>query len=82
MIKCDEDTMGLITDFFDGKNLYKYKTQNKLELNEVLKIVYNISNILEYLHKQAPPILHRDLKLENILINKDDIRLVDFGWSN
>lgn len=81
-MKCDEETMGLITDFFAGKNLYKYKTQIKLEPNEILRIVYNISNILEYLHKQTPPILHRDLKLENILILKNDIRLVDFGWSN
>lgn len=27
LIQCDEQTFGLITDYFMGKNLYKYKTQ-------------------------------------------------------
>ena len=36
---------------------------------------------LDYLHGQKPPIIHRDLKCDNVLINghTGDIRLGDFG---
>ena len=38
---------------------------------------------LEYLHKQEPPVIHRDLKCDNIFINgtSGDLRTGDFGLS-
>ena len=38
---------------------------------------------LEYLHSQDPPIIHRDLKCDNIFINgtTGDLRIGDFGLS-
>lgn len=38
---------------------------------------------LEYLHKQDPPVIHRDLKCDNIFINgtSGDLRIGDFGLS-
>jgi serine/threonine protein kinase len=38
---------------------------------------------LEYLHSQNPPIIHRDLKCDNIFINgtSGDLRIGDFGLS-
>jgi cyclin G-associated kinase len=47
---------------------------------QVIKIFYQICRSVQYLHSQEPPIIHRDLKLENFLISKDDqIKLCDFG---
>jgi hypothetical protein len=42
-----------------------------------------ILNGLEYLHSQNPPIIHRDLKCDNIFINgtSGDLRIGDFGLS-
>lgn len=42
-----------------------------------------ILNGLEYLHSQDPPIIHRDLKCDNIFINgtSGDLRIGDFGLS-
>lgn len=42
-----------------------------------------ILNGLEYLHSQDPPIIHRDLKCDNIFINGTcgDLRIGDFGLS-
>jgi WNK lysine deficient protein kinase len=38
---------------------------------------------LDYLHSHVPPIIHRDLKCDNIFINggTGEIRLGDFGLS-
>lgn len=58
-----------------------------ISLPEKVKILSQISIGMYYLHSLQPPILHLDLKLENILCNigKDqnptDIKLCDFGLS-
>lgn len=38
---------------------------------------------IQYLHSQSPPIIHRDLKCDNIFINgaAGDIRIGDLGLS-
>ena len=45
-------------------------------MKDLLSAVY-------YLHCMEPPIIHRDIKLENVLLHEDGkIKLTDFGWSN
>lgn len=44
------------------------------------KLTYSLSKALAYMHYCNPPVLHRDLKVENILIlNQDHYKLCDFG---
>jgi WNK lysine deficient protein kinase len=44
---------------------------------------FQILNGLDYLHSQDPPVIHRDLKCENIFINgtSGDLRIGDLGLS-
>lgn len=49
----------------------------------VLGWAKEISEILRYLHEQNPPIIHRDLTPENLILSDDGfIHLIDFGAAN
>lgn len=41
-----------------------------------------MADALDYLQSKSPPIVHWDLKLENILFNGNNVKIIDFGWSN
>uniref|UniRef100_A0ABM0MTK8 Hormonally up-regulated neu tumor-associated kinase homolog A-like n=1 Tax=Saccoglossus kowalevskii TaxID=10224 RepID=A0ABM0MTK8_SACKO len=48
---------------------------------EVRKYLRQLISAVDYLHRAG--IVHRDLKIENLLLDNDDnIRLIDFGLSN
>ncbi len=45
-------------------------------MRDLLSAVY-------YLHKMDPPIIHIDIKLENILLHENGtLKITYFGWSN
>ena len=88
----------IITEFCNGGSLSecleKYQNQNATAFSEeiVQYLMRQILDAMRYLHKMK--ILHRDLKLDNILVNYDNendrlnnnimkakIKIIDFGLS-
>ncbi|KAI9276505.1 kinase-like domain-containing protein [Sporodiniella umbellata] len=61
-------------------DLMNRRLQQRLTEPEILKIFSDVTEALAYMHYCNPPVLHRDLKVENILIlNQDHYKLCDFG---
>ncbi|NWQ78538.1 GAK kinase, partial [Columbina picui] len=60
--------------------LKKVESKGPVSCDTVLKIFYQTCRAVQHMHKQKPPIIHRDLKVENLLIsNQGTIKLCDFG---
>ncbi len=61
------------------QNYVKTKIDRKVDEKEGKDIYYQIINGMDYLHQNN--IIHRDLKLENIIIDdKKNIKIIDFGF--
>lgn len=71
-------TGGSVSNFLHGPNPRKFIPVKALEM------LSGVARGMFYLHASAPPILHRDLKASNILINRTLTHCVicDFGLSS
>ncbi len=68
----------LILRFIDGKTLKAVLQEQRLNTQQILKIVRPIADALAYAHSRG--VLHRDVKPSNILIdNEGHVYLTDFG---
>lgn len=73
----------LVMDFVDGETLEARLARaqgGRLPLNEALGIAHQLCEVLDYLHRQNPPVVFRDLKPGNIMFNtQGQVKLIDFG---
>ncbi len=69
------------TEFLDGDNLSTYiKTDANLSISTVYRLATEMLSALEYLQTREKPILHRDVKPQNIIWdNKGRFVLIDFN---
>lgn len=75
----------LVQTYITGKSLQDYlDAGRKFSEKETKKIAKSLLEILIYLHGCTPPVIHRDIKPDNILITVssnrlDQVYLIDFG---
>jgi serine/threonine protein kinase len=65
-----------------GSALHYLQRHGPLPEEELARLIYQIGGALAYLHSRRPPVLHLDLKPDNILLSSSgDYMLADFGVS-
>ena len=74
----------LVLEYIPGQSLRQYIALEGVRNEDtVLEWANVITGILEYLHKQNPPILHRDVSPDNIVLSDDGkLYIIDFGAAN
>ncbi|KAF7843436.1 LRR receptor-like serine/threonine-protein kinase IOS1 [Senna tora] len=84
----EENNTGLMYEYMANGNLYEHlsgkdSTAKFLTWQDRLRIAVDSAQGLEYLHNGCrPPIVHRDVKSTNILLNENfQAKLADFGLS-
>ncbi len=74
-----DDQAYLLREYIHGITLDEYAGSRQLPYDEIIDLGLEISEILLLLHRQEPPIIHRDIKTQNIIVTNDDsLVLVDF----
>lgn len=74
----------LVMEYCPNNTLWSFLHNKKYPLNwsKRLSWAVDIAKGMYYLHSFPVPVLHRDLKSLNILLDKDLIaKLADFGWT-
>lgn len=72
----------MLFEYVEGGQLLDYiVSHGSLSEKYARKFARGVASALDYCHKNN--VVHRDLKIENIMINqKGDIKIIDFGLSN
>jgi serine/threonine protein kinase/tetratricopeptide (TPR) repeat protein len=78
----DNDYSYLVQDFIPGHTLAEDVDKHKhiFSETEVQAVLLEVADILEYLHSRTPPIVHRDIKPQNLMRHSNGrLQLIDFG---
>lgn len=80
----DEDTSSrlyLVQEYVDGVDLAEALERGlRLTEDEAIEFIAELLEILVYIHSREPPIIHRDIKLANVMRREDGrLALIDFG---
>ena len=77
----DEKAGYLVMEYIDGVNLLKYIEENgKVKQEQAVQWAIELADVLLYLHERKRPVLYRDMKPANVIIDGSKrARLIDFG---
>lgn len=77
----NEETFLLVMDYIEGRQLESIVQEYGPQKEEtVVNWGKQLCDVLSYLHSQNPPIIYRDMKPANVMVQKDGkVVLIDFG---
>ncbi|XP_048445481.1 probable serine/threonine-protein kinase WNK3 isoform X1 [Pyrus x bretschneideri] len=81
-VDAKHENINLITEIFTSGTLRQYRRKHKhVDLRALKKWSRQILEGLWYLHNHDPPVIHRDLKCDNIFVNgnQGEVKIGDLG---
>ena len=82
----DNNYCYFIMEYISKGNIYGLIPQDKkkrLSSQIVASLIKDVISAVYFLYNMNPPIIHRDIKLENVLLAEGMVaKLTDFRWSN
>ena len=76
-----DNVIYVVMDYIEGEPLSKVLQEDGAQPQEVvLEWAESLCGVLEYLHSQNPPIIYRDMKPANVMLQPNgNVKLIDFG---
>lgn len=77
----DDSYLYIVMDYIEGETLKSVlNSKGVMDQRKVVKWGKELASVLSYLHNQDPPIIYRDMKPGNIILQPNgSLKLIDFG---
>ncbi|WP_437277061.1 serine/threonine-protein kinase [Sorangium sp. So ce375] len=77
----EDGALFLVMEKIEGESLGAMRRRRAtLGQDDILRFLRDASGVLDYLHGRAPPVIHRDIKPNNVIRRPDgSFAIVDFG---
>jgi hypothetical protein len=76
---CNENIVCVVREYIEGMPLDQYVKEHPMTQEQIIRLCVSLCDILVYLHERTPPVIHRDIKPQNIIIRESGAPvLIDF----